>query len=235
MKTEQPKRPLALIVDDDPDHNKIVSVVLKKLGVAALTTSSAKEFLAKLKEVQPDLCLVDLNIDDLGIGFTIIKAIRKVLGNQLPIMVLSGQSDSKAITHALEVGANDFITKPLDRDILATKLTRYVKTDELLGTQGQLFPVPEGGAAATIELELDIAEVDEFGVKLIGKHLLNKGSVYHLDSALLHRITGLAQPHLLTITSTSLSDEGDAYIAFAEFDIQDKDLMANVRRWLARQ
>ncbi|MBI3557650.1 MAG: response regulator [Deltaproteobacteria bacterium] len=170
--------PLALLVDDDPAHNKILSAVLKKLGITSIVTTNAKEFLARLKEVKPTICLVDLNIDELGVGYTLIKAVRKVLGTSMPIIVLSGQSDRQAIAHALEVGANDFIAKPLDRAILASKLTRYMMTEELLSSQSAFFPVPEGGSDANIELEFELREVDEFGIRLSSRHLLNKGSVF---------------------------------------------------------
>ncbi len=227
--------PLALLVDDDPMHNKILSAVLKKLGITSIVTTSAKEFLARLKEVKPNICLVDLNIDELGVGYTLIKAVRKVLGNSMPIIVLSGQSDRQAIAHALEVGANDFIAKPLDRAILASKLTRYLMTEELLVSQSSFFPVPEGGSDASLVLDFVLREVDEFGIRISSRHLLNKGSVFYIDSVLLHEITGTGEAHLFTITSTFLEPDGESYAAFAEFDHTNENVLAGVRRWLSKQ
>lgn len=229
------KMPLALLVDDDPTHNKILAAVLRKLGVDSIVTASATEFLTKLKEVRPNICLVDLNLDELGVGYTLIRAVRKVLGRDLPIIVLSGESDRKAVAHAVEVGADDFITKPLDRAILASKLTRYLMTEQLLASQSPFFPVPEGGMPAQVTLDLELKEVDEFGIKLVSPHLLNKGSVFSLDSPLLHQITGSAQPHLFTVTATWLEDEDGNYAAFAEFDLSNEQLLAGVRRWLSQR
>lgn len=237
MTNDQAKKklPLALLADNDPGHNKTLATVLKKLGIDAIVTTTAKEFLLKLKEVRPNICIVDLNIDSLGIGYTLIRAIRNVLGRDLPIVVISGQSDSKAIAHAVECGADDFISKPLDKTILASKLTRYLMTEQLLASQAPFFPVPEGGTPANISLEMELKEVDEFGIKLVSPHLLNKGSVFQMDSPLLHQITGSAQPHLLTITATWLEDETGNYAAFAEFDATNEALLTSVRRWLSQK
>lgn len=226
--------PTALLADDDPEHNRVMSVVLRKLGVHAVVAHTAKEFLQKLKEMRPAICLVDLNIDQLGVGYTLIKAVRKVLGDQLPIIVLSAATDRQAIAHAVEVGANDFISKPLDRAILASKLTRYLMTEQLLAAQTGWFPVPQGGAPTTFTLDFQITEVDEFGIRLVSPHLLNKGSVFYIDGAVLHGVTGSAEPYLFTIASTWIEPDGVSYGAFAEFDYTNENVMAAVRRWLSR-
>jgi ActR/RegA family two-component response regulator len=227
-------QPVALIVDDDPAHNRILAAVLKKLGIASIMCQKASEFLAQLKTTKPNICLVDLNIDDLGVGFTLIKAVRKVLGAELPIIVLSGHGDRQAVAHAVEVGANDFIAKPLDKGILASKLTRYLMTEELLIAQSALFPVPQGGSPAYVTLEFELQAVDEFGIQIVSKHLLNKGSVYHIESPLLHEVTGAAEPHLFTVTSTSIDRDGENYLAFCEFDQTNEAVLTAVRRWLSK-
>ena len=226
------KIPLVLSVDDDPSHNIIVSAVLKKFGVQAQVTASSADFLGALKTASPDLCLIDLNIEQPGVGFSIIKAVRKVLGSELPIIVVSGLADHAAITHAMEVGANDFVTKPIDKDIFAAKLNRFLKTDALLDTRKSLLPVPEGGAVASIEMPVRVLEIDELGIKILSAHILPKGSALHLDGTLIHEVCGSAQAQLLSVTSTWLNTDGKSYVAFLEFDQTKADLMASVRRWL---
>lgn len=234
-KDTPPPRPWALLVDDDEDFNKMMVLVLKKIGVHCLTTTNSKDFLIKLREQKPDLCLIDLNIEDFGVGFTLIQAVRRVLGPQLPLFVVSGESDKKAIAHAVEVGANDYITKPLDRDIITSKLSRYLRTEQLQEAKGPLFPVPEGGVPALIELDFNLNEIDEFGMRLSSKHLLNKGSVYYISSPLLSEITGTKQPLLYTIASTEASTESQEFNAYAEFDATNQSILVAVRRWLVLQ
>jgi ActR/RegA family two-component response regulator len=73
--------PKALIVEDDEIQAKILQVVLTRLGIEVHLVKTAKEFVAKIKPLKPDFCLVDLNVESLGVGFSVIQAVRKVLGS----------------------------------------------------------------------------------------------------------------------------------------------------------
>ena len=137
------RKPLALTIDDDPEFNKIMRLLLMRLGLDVQTTSTPAEFLQELKSSSPDICLVDLNFGELNAGFTIIKAIRSVLGPDLPIIVISRFVDRQSIAHALEIGANDFLVKPLDQELLSTKLSRYVKSEAIEDATLPLVKVPE--------------------------------------------------------------------------------------------
>ena len=228
------KAPFALVVDDNPVQNEISLAVLKKFGFDAMAVSTSKDFIQRLKELSPDLCLVDLNIESLGVGFTIIKAVRKVLGPDLPIFVVSGRYDPDAINHAMEIGADDYITKPLDREVLATKISRFIQTEPILTAKANLFPVPEGGMSATLTLPFSVASVDEFGMTLRSPHLLSKGAAVQLDSPLIHEITGRAQPALVTVQSTSL-DRDQQHLSYVEFDSPDEAVRASIRKWLSKK
>lgn len=228
----KPKKPFALVVDDDPIQRTILHSVLTKLGITNETVATSKEFIEKLNKTKPDFCLIDLNLESLGAGFTLIQAIRNVLGYEPILIVISGNTEKKAIAHALEIGANDYILKPFDRDVLISKISYYTTTEELQNEQLPLLPVPEGGSPATFNLEFNIQEVDEFGITLNGKHLILKGLALNLESQLLQEITGLSKPPLFTVTSTWIEANG-TYSAYAEFDTTNDKLRASVQQWLA--
>jgi len=120
------------------------------------------------------------------VGYTLIRAVRNVLGPDMPIIVLSGQNERQAIAHAVEMGANDFICKPLDRTILASEVDALSCHRRAGRFTRAVFSGAQGGSDASVNLIFELREVDEFGVKIVAKHLLNKGSVFRLDSPLLH-------------------------------------------------
>lgn len=230
------KKPFALIVDDDPHFNKIIEVVLKKLGIDAMTTKDPMEFLQLVKTKHPDLCIVDLNIGKLGVGFKIVKAVRSVLGNRIPLFVVSGASDQQSIAHAMEIGANDYLVKPVNRNLLASKLSRYVKSEELVDEAGDaFFPVPDGGSPVNVSIHLRVHEIDELGIRLRSKHLITKGTVVHLRGAVVREITGEETPILMTVRSTWIEESGFEYGLLAEFDTTNDYLMKKVRRWLGEK
>mgnify|MGYP001612876629 CR=1 FL=1 len=207
--------------------------VFKKFGISSEVKDTAQGFLGRIQEVTPDLCFIDLNLDFPGAGYTIIDAVRKLMGASLTLIVVSGVSEKEAIIHAIETGANDFILKPLSRDILAAKISRYVTTEALTDVQSPLLPVPDGGAPATVDLEFEIRAIDEFGLTLVGKHLLAKGASFYFDGKTISEVTASTKPLLMTVVSTWIEEDGLTYGASVDFDRTNNDLGMNIRRWLA--
>ena len=228
-----PKPPFALVVEDDEMQSRLIAAVLRKLGITSEILRTAREFVQRLKETRPDFCLVDLNIEKLGIGFTVIEAVRKVLGGGPTLIVVSGNSDSEAIAHAIELGANDYLVKPIDTEILASKIAQYVSTPQLLNARSPLANVPGNGMKAKFALELDIRQIDEFGIQLRSSHLLVKGTTVPLSSSIFKEFLGLEGPLAVTIMSTSAEPDGFFGIE-AEFDRKDEHLLVAVRKWLGK-
>ena len=227
-------KPSALVVEDDEMQSRLIAAVLRKLGIASEIVTTARDFIQRLKETKPDFCLVDLNIEKLGIGFTVIEAVRKVLGDGPTLIVVSGNSDTKAIAHALELGANDYLVKPIDHETLAAKVAQYVSTPQLLDAISPLVPLPGSGVQAVFDLELSVRQLDEFGVKLKSSHFLVKGSTVALSSPIFQEILGSDEPVAVTIMSTSAEADGLCGIE-AEFDRKNEKLLVAVRKWLAKR
>ncbi len=225
--------PFALVVEDDEMQSRLIAAVLRKLGITSEIVTTGREFIQRLKETKPSFCLVDLNIEKLGVGFTVIEAVRKVLGSGPTLIVVSGNSDTTAIAHALELGANDYLVKPIDREMLASKVVQYVSTPQLLDARSSLVPLPGDGLQAVFELELAIRQIDEFGVKLKSPHFLLKGSIVQLSSPVFLDIFGNDEPVALTVMATSAQADGLCGIE-AEFDRNNEKVLVAVRKWLAK-
>lgn len=223
--------PVALIVEDNEVANKIISLAVNKLGMASESAFTMAEALEKLNLITPDFFLVDLHLGEFGNGFTVIEAIRQKFGSNVPILVISNRSDSQAISHALELGADDFIVKPIEKNILASKLSRYLSTEELLLSQAQIFPVPKQGCQAVIGLDCSVMEVDEFGLRLASRHVFNKSSAFHLEGKFLEELGGTPETILFTVKSTIYDANLRAFIVDVEFD-QDDRFLASVRKWI---
>ena len=104
-----------LMVDDDPVMLIAVEAFLDEVGYGSFVkTSKPKDTLALMEEHQPDVVLLDLMMPEVS-GFEVLSSIRAVEQHRyLPVIVLSGESEPAARLHALELGATDFLTKPVD-------------------------------------------------------------------------------------------------------------------------
>jgi putative two-component system response regulator len=121
-----------LIVDDDPDTAELlVRFVTSDTTETRIVTESAQAERA-FEEFEPDLVLLDLHMPDLD-GFEVLRRLqgaRTALGF-LPVIVLTGDTGKSARNEALVLGADDFITKPLDRHEVVLRVRNLLHTREL--------------------------------------------------------------------------------------------------------
>jgi len=118
-------KPLVLVVDDDAALQMLARASLERDGfevAEALDGAAAVEIFARCS---PDIVLLDVNLPKAD-GFSVCSSIRKLpSGVNTPVMMMTGADDVDAIHTAYEVGATDFITKPLHWVLLGYRL-RYV-------------------------------------------------------------------------------------------------------------
>lgn len=225
-------KPTVLAVEDDPEFRKALEIVLGRFGLDVTTVESAEEFMQKL--VRPyDLYLVDLQLGNRN-GFELITELRKTHGVTSPILVISGGRKTELIAHAIELGANDYIMKPLDRTLLAAKLSKYVNSPSMIEHRPLFTNIPKDEAVIRVEFSAEVLEVDELGIRLRSNALVPKGTVLKLRCEAL-RAAGIAEGEVLVaVSSTQLSNEGLGYQMYVEFDGVDVQFMETVRRWLAQ-
>src|ERR1019366_4585625 len=108
-----------LVIDDEPQIIKALGVNMQARGYQMYAAANAKDGLAIAAERSPDVVIVDLGLPDRD-GMTVINSLRS--WSNVPILVLSGRSDSKYKIQALEIGADDYITKPFDVEELFARI-----------------------------------------------------------------------------------------------------------------
>jgi two-component system KDP operon response regulator KdpE len=108
-----------LIADDDPQILRALRITLSARGYDVVTASDGRTALAAAIETHPDLIVLDLGMPGLT-GIEVIEAVRG--WSQLPILVVSGRSDSMDKVDALDAGADDYVTKPFAADELLARI-----------------------------------------------------------------------------------------------------------------
>lgn len=98
-----------LVIEDDKYISNFIEVSLSKCGYEVLVGESAAAGLFLYTSYQPDLILLDLGLPDMD-GIEVIKDLRKT--TEIPIIVVSARGQERGKINALDLGANDYITKP---------------------------------------------------------------------------------------------------------------------------
>jgi two-component system OmpR family response regulator len=134
MSNENP--PHVLVVDDDPAIRTLIAEYLRENDLRVTAASNGKEMTAALKDHAIDLIILDLRMPGED-GMQIARRVRDQ--SSLPIIIVSGRLDEADRVMALELGADDYVTKPFSpRELLArirTVLRRSAATQVLTGRQ----------------------------------------------------------------------------------------------------
>ena len=108
-----------LIADDDPQMLRALRITLGARGYDVVTASDGKAALDAAISSHPDIVVIDLGMPGLT-GIEVIEAIRG--WSQVPVLVVSGRSESWDKVEALDAGADDYVTKPFSADELLARI-----------------------------------------------------------------------------------------------------------------
>ncbi|MET1414289.1 response regulator transcription factor [Roseibium sp. HPY-6] len=121
------RRDTVLVVDDSPETLGFVTEALKKTGVAVLVATSGEAALTICDKVSPDTILMDAVMPGLD-GFETCRRIKENAALQhVPVIFMTGLSETEHIVKALESGGVDFLTKPIDVDELKARIKVHLK------------------------------------------------------------------------------------------------------------
>ena len=127
-----------LVVDDIAASRDALVALVRDLGHEVLCAASGREALAQVEREAPDVVLLDLLMPDLD-GFEVGRRMRALAGERwLPVIVTSALEGEEHFIHALEGGADDYLSRPVSAGLLAAKLRHYARVLALQGRLGAL-------------------------------------------------------------------------------------------------
>jgi two-component system, OmpR family, KDP operon response regulator KdpE len=113
-----------LIIDDEENSLQIIGLLLEKRGYEVIKAIRAEDGLRKAYRFQPDLVLLDIMMPDID-GWEVCKRLREM--SDVPIIFLTARSEIKDVVRGLEMGADDYITKPFDNDELVARVKAHLR------------------------------------------------------------------------------------------------------------
>ena len=130
---------LILAVDDDEKTLKVVKDGLYGEGFDVITAANGRDALALLEEHKPDLVLLDIMMPDMD-GFRVLEIIRE--RSDIPVTMLTVKADATSIKRAVDIGADNYLTKPFHIDELAARLRAMLRrSGRRSGTSGSIAPM----------------------------------------------------------------------------------------------
>lgn len=132
MSEADKRKPSILVVDDNNFLRSMFAMVANQEGYETLEASSGEECLIKYPLFQPDLILLDVIMPDMD-GFTCCEKLREITtAKQVAILMITALDDSKSINRAFAAGADDYITKPINWEVLKQRIKRLMMFNQNL-------------------------------------------------------------------------------------------------------
>ena len=130
--------PLILIVDDHHINRQQISLELEKVGYKVIVANNGKEGLIACTENHPDLVLLDAMMPIMD-GFTCCRKLQELPEeNRAPVLIVTFLDDNDSVNRAFEVGAADYVTKPIHWPVLLQRVKRSLQFHQAMVAQQKL-------------------------------------------------------------------------------------------------
>jgi len=177
--------PRVLVVDDEPQIVRGLTIILRSAGYTVEAAGTKAEALAALASRPPDALVLDLVLPD-GQGVEVCEQVRRWSG--LPILVLSAVGDEREKVRALDAGADDYVTKPFGTDELLARLRAVLRRSADIGGSPQL-------------------KIGELIIDVLDRQVVRAGAEVHLTPIEFDLLSVLAQHHGRLVTHRQLLRE----------------------------
>jgi two-component system KDP operon response regulator KdpE len=170
-----------LVIDDEPPIRKLLRMGLTAQGYQITEAGNGKTALELMREA-PDLIILDLGLPDIQ-GHELLRTIRS-RNESVPVVVLSSRGDEAGKVQALDLGADDYVTKPFGMDELLARIRAALRHQLQLQGERPIFRVGD----LSVDLVRRIVKVGEKEVKLSPKEYdLLRILVQHAGKVLTHK------------------------------------------------
>ncbi len=170
-----------LVIDDEPPIRKLLRMGLSTQGYEILDAPNGKTALSLL-DSKPDLVILDLGLPDIQ-GHDLLRMIR-ARNDSVPIVVLSSRGDEAGKVQALDLGADDYVTKPFGMDELLARIRAALRHQLQVHGERPVFRTGD----LSVDLVRRLVKVGEKDIKLSPKEYdLLRVLVQHAGKVLTHK------------------------------------------------
>jgi two-component system, OmpR family, KDP operon response regulator KdpE len=170
-----------LVIDDEPPIRKLLRMGLGTQGYRVIEAADGQSALDHMRE-KPDLVILDLGLPDMQ-GLELLRTMR-TRDERVPIVVLSSRADETAKVQALDLGADDYVTKPFGMDELLARIRAALRHQLQVQGERPIFRVGD----LSVDLVRRIVKIGDKEVKLSPKEYeLLRLLVQHAGKVLTHR------------------------------------------------
>ena len=202
---------VVLVVDDDPSVRDLLEKILCAEGFHVVTAADGQRAMQLFSKVSPDLVLLDVEMPLLD-GFEVCRRIKQNPDTRLtPVVLVTGLSETSDRIHGLNAGADDFLSKPFDRNELMARARSLLKikayTSELERAESVLFALAQSIENRDPYTQGHCERLSQYAVMLAERlNLSIENRVALRRAGIVHDIGKVAVPDAILLKPGKLSD-----------------------------
>jgi len=128
-----------LAIDDDPAMTELLILLLRTRGFEVFTANSGEEGIKKVRELNPDVLILDLMMSGVD-GWEVCSKVRKF--SMTPILILSALDTPGMVASALDAGADDYLIKPIPSSVLIAHLHNLARRARMMKPRQEIITKP---------------------------------------------------------------------------------------------
>lgn len=218
-----------LIVDDQKSVLLTLESLLVRAKHSVVACTNAMDAMEKLNQEPFDLLVTDAIMPTGGSGYSLIKTIRqlpKVAG--LPVILLTGKREREDVERGLEAGANDYVVKPIDPEVIIAKVNNLLATTSKEVTHFAEAPVR---VKSEWDSKTDVVAVSEIGFTIESNLAVLPGTLIRIQSSLFSEI-GIPNTRLRIVSCEEVRVPEPHYRVQANFVGLSEKEMTPLRLWI---
>ena len=127
----EPDAPLIFVAEDEPQILELIVTLLEKAGYRTAHACNGWEAWDGIRALRPGGVLLDINMGGMD-GFAVLRSLRaQARTRDIPVLMLTARGGLEDVSHAIDLGAQDYLTKPFDERVLLQRVARLTRRRDL--------------------------------------------------------------------------------------------------------
>ena len=132
---ESETKPLIYLIEDEESISKLICLYLTKENLDVKAFINAEDALTELNNnILPEMIILDLNLPGMG-GFEFLKLFREKFNSDIPVMIVSARDADEDIINGLNIGADEFVTKPFSPSVLVARIKANLRRQSIAASK----------------------------------------------------------------------------------------------------
>lgn len=220
----------AFIIDQEDELSKQLIPSISGLFGKVFANKDLAAAKLEIDSLRPDIIFVNLGLKQRSSNLEFVESF---FANSEFDSLFFGYCDNASaeiIAHVIENGISDVFSRPFDKDIISSKISRYILNDEAQKLTLQYVPLINP-IKASFMANFEITSVDENGITFRTEHFINKGTTLKARDPIIYDIFAIPEIELM-VTKTWIGENWNEYFSFAEVrDARDK-ISASLRKFI---